>query len=61
MIPADIRNVNNFTILSLFLKKINITINMLVNGIKICFYSIFLSNGIDSPLIFDFVKVTLIY
>ena len=34
---------------------------MMMNGIKICFYCIFVYNGVSSPLICDFVKPTLIY
>ena len=36
-------------------------VNMLMRGIKICFYCIFVYNGVNSPLICDFVKPTLIY
>ena len=32
-----------------------------MNRIKICFYCIFVYNGVNSPFICDFVKPTLIY
>ena len=33
----------------------------LMNGIKVCFYCIFVYNGVNSPFICDFVQPTLIY
>ena len=34
---------------------------MLMNGIKIRFYCIFVYNDVNSPLVCDFVKPALIY
>ena len=51
---------DNFSISVLFLKKINFSVNMLMNGIKM-FYCIFVYNNVNSPLICDVVKPTLIY
>ena len=68
--PADIRNVNNglglymsiriyklidvTSISVLFLKKISLSVDMLMNGIKICFYVMFLYNGVNTR--FSFYK-----
>ena len=52
---------DNFSISVLFFKKISVSVNMLMNGIVIYFYCIFVYNGVNSPLICDFVKPTLIY
>ena len=47
---------DNFSITVLFLKKISISVNMLMNGLKICFSCIFVYNGVNSPLICHFVN-----
>ena len=53
---------DNFSISVLFFKKkIIISVNILMNGIKICFYCIFVNKGVNSPFMCDFVKPTLIY
>ena len=51
---------DNFSILVLFLYK-KASVNMLMNGMKIFFYCIFVYNGLNSPLVCEFAKPTLIY
>ena len=43
------------------LKKRSISVYMLMNGMKICFYCMFLYNGVNTALICDFVNPTPIY